>query len=53
MPEGRRSVTTVDGQGRVAKTELTGLHPTRQEYDPQGRVAAVKEGRTPTRRRRA
>ena len=38
-------MTTLNDQGRVAKAELTGLHPTRQEYDPQGRVTAVKDVR--------
>ena len=46
-PEGRQTVTTVDGQGRVAKTELTGLHPTRHEYDLNGRITVIKQGPDP------
>ena len=42
-PEGRQTVTTQDAQGRVTKTELSGVHPTRQEYDTEGRVIRVKE----------
>ncbi len=46
-PEGRQTVTTQDAQGRVTKTELSGVHPTRQEYDAEGRVIRVKEGPDP------
>ncbi len=46
-PEDRHTVTTLDAQGRVVKTEVTGIHPTRQEYDLQGRVTAIREGPVP------
>jgi len=46
-PEGRQTLTTLDTKGRVRKTQLAGVHPTRQEYDAQGRVIRVKEGPDP------
>ena len=46
-PEGRQTVTTLNSEGRVEKTELTGVYPTRQEYDAQGRVTRVIEGPDP------
>ena len=46
-PEGRQTLTTLDTKGRVRKTQLASVHPTRQEYDTQGRVIRVKEGPDP------
>ncbi len=42
-PEGRQTLTTLDTKGRVRKTQLAGVHPTRQEYD--GRQPADEQAR--------
>ena len=43
-PAGRQSVTTVDGNGRMVRSEMPGLHPVDFAYDKQGRLAAITQG---------
>jgi len=44
-PEGRVVTTTLDAQGRVSKTQVSGLNEIRYEYDtPRGRLETIKQG---------
>ena len=43
-PAGRRSITTLDGHGRVMKVEVPGLLPIGLTYDGQGRLATFTQG---------
>jgi YD repeat-containing protein len=42
--EGRQTVSTLDEQGRVLSTQITGLHPVTRTYDGQGRLATITHG---------
>jgi RHS repeat-associated protein len=43
-PELREVVSHLDDDGRVARTQVAGLYPTRFEYDDEGRLEAIKHG---------
>jgi YD repeat-containing protein len=43
-PVGRRTVTTLDGQGRVVKVQAGNLAPTAYTYDARGRLSSVTVG---------
>ena len=46
-PEGRQTVTTMDGQGRVTSEQVSGLEPTSFTYDTRGRLTAITQGTAP------
>ncbi|MEO7973915.1 MAG: hypothetical protein ABIU84_10055, partial [Thermoanaerobaculia bacterium] len=50
-PEGRKSSTLFDDQGRVSRQWIAGVEPTRVEYDAKGRVQKVAQGSPSTERR--
>jgi RHS repeat-associated protein len=43
-PAGRTRTTTIDGQGRVTRTQSAGLEPTAYAYDAHGRLASITQG---------
>lgn len=43
-PEGRTSTTTIDGMGRVVRSQVAGLFPVDFTYDGHGRLSAVRQG---------
>ena len=47
---GRIGKTTLDAQGRLIKTEITGLQAIDQTYDAQGHLASIAQGAGPDQR---
>lgn len=43
-PEGRKTETVVDGQGRTMAVRIDGLEPRSLQYDSRGRLASVVQG---------
>jgi RHS repeat-associated protein len=43
-PEGRQTIITLDDKGRQVERQVTGLAPTKYEYDSHGRLKTVQFG---------
>jgi YD repeat-containing protein len=43
-PVGRQTTTTIDTQGRVRQTQVTGLAANSLQYDSRGRLSSVSQG---------
>jgi RHS repeat-associated protein len=43
-PAGRTSTSTIDGQGRVTRTQVGSLTPVDYTYDSQGRLTTISQG---------
>ena len=44
MPAGRRATATIDPQGRLTQTQVTGLLPASYSYDTRGRLSGLTQG---------
>jgi RHS repeat-associated protein len=49
-PENRQATSTIDGQGRVTRQEITGIEPANFTYDGNGRLQSITQGTAPDNR---